>query len=171
MIDFESAVRELVGMGFDRAVAEAQVRGQMRIDAPPAASLSLGASADEKREQAEVVKLFRAYGGKVYSLSQARASKQTPGLPDLWVVFNGIRRAFWFETKRQVGGRLSDAQREFGIECTTAGVSWYVGDRRTAAEILIDCDLARPGNGPCGIVPIHEPRPGAAPLTQEITQQ
>jgi hypothetical protein len=70
----------------------------------------------EKAEQLEVTKVFRAFGGRVYSLSQARASKQTPGLGDLFVVFPGIA-SFWFETKRQKGARVSEVQQEFHDLC------------------------------------------------------
>ena len=62
----------------------------------------------EKAEQQECWKVFRAFGGVVFSLSQARASKQTPGLGDGFVVFPGLV-SFWWETKRQKGGRIADA--------------------------------------------------------------
>src|SRR5581483_3324266 len=50
-------------------------------------------------------------GCAVYRLSQARASKQTPGLPDL-IAFTPRHTMLLIETKRP-GGRLRDAQRKF----------------------------------------------------------
>jgi hypothetical protein len=69
------------------------------------------ASIAEKAEQSEIVKRFKGIGGfAVYNLSQSRASKQTPGLPDLWCMHTRYAFAFWWESKRQVGGEFSDAQ-------------------------------------------------------------
>lgn len=97
---------------------------------------------DEKREQAEVVKRFRAFGFHVYTLSQPRATKQTPGLPDLWCAHNTQPIAFWWETKRQVGGELSSVQVEFQAECHRCGVGHGVGDRYAADDHLILLGLA-----------------------------
>lgn len=110
------------------------------------------ANISEKQEQAFVIKLFRGFGCTVYSLSQARASKQTPGLPDLWVVHRAAKLAFWFETKRSSGGKVSPAQLEFAHDCYATGIAHYIGDRRVAVDILVDAGLAIPGEGPCGIV-------------------
>jgi hypothetical protein len=97
----------------------------------------------EKAEQLEVTKIFRAFGGRVYSLSQARASKQTPGLGDLFVVLPELV-SFWWETKRQKGGRVSDAQQEFHdlCNCTIDGSRHYIGGRREAEDLLIAFGLA-----------------------------
>lgn len=159
--EFETRVAQLVGMGFARETAEREVRRQFPLIAPPPPSHARSVQAEnvrEKEEQTYIAKLFRGFGCKVYNLSQPRASKQTPGLPDLWVVHRTHRVAFWFEVKRSSGGRISDAQREFGEECERARVLHYVGDRRTAAKLLVDVGLAKVGDGPCGIVPFHEGR-------------
>jgi hypothetical protein len=103
----------------------------------------------EKAEQLEVQKVFRAFGGRVYSLSQARASKQTPGLGDLFVVFPELV-SFWFETKRQKGGRVSEAQQEFHDLCnrTITGSRHYIGGRREAEDLVIALEIAyRDTNG------------------------
>lgn len=97
----------------------------------------------EKEEQREIRKLFKAFGFTVYSLSQARASKQTPGLADLYCVHRDQPIALWFETKRQHGGRLSDAQREFQEGNNRCGIRSVVGDRYTARTLLITLGLAR----------------------------
>lgn len=44
-----------------------------------------------KSEQADVVNLYRAYGVPVFNLAQARRTKNTPGLPDLWVFSERVR--------------------------------------------------------------------------------
>jgi hypothetical protein len=120
----------------------------------------------EKDEQAYIAKLFRGFGCKVYNLSQARASKQTPGLPDLWVVNGAIVEirarsdhsiAFWFEVKRAHRRPNLNAQRGLRSRVRAASVRHYVGDRRIAAKLLVDIGLARVGEGPCGIVPFHPP--------------
>lgn len=92
--------------------------------------------AREKEEQAAVVKIFREAGCKVYNLSQARKTKQTPGLPDLWVVHLPSRRAFWFEVKRTRGGVMSEFQKDFASECNECGVRHFVGDRAEARRAL-----------------------------------
>jgi hypothetical protein len=143
----------------DKAV-EAVRLSRPDLSAPPRLSIAEDHRANilEKDEQAFIAKLFRGFGCKVYNLSQARASKQTPGLPDLWVVHLEAKLAFWFECKRTLGGRISNAQVEFKAECAAAGVQAYIGDRNVAAQVLVKLGLARVGDGPCGIVPFHEGR-------------
>lgn len=96
----------------------------------------------EKEEQAVCRAVFLAYGFKVYNLSQARASKQSPGLGDLWVVHRTKPIAFWYESKRQVGGELSPAQVDFRDECWRCGVNYGSGDR-FAATAFVNELLAR----------------------------
>jgi hypothetical protein len=73
-------------------------------------------------------------------LSQPRASKQTPGIPDLWLTraarTDAPAFAFWWESKRQVGGKRSSAQEAFGAECAAAGVGYGFGDRHDARQYL-----------------------------------
>lgn len=97
----------------------------------------------EKAEQLEVSKRLRAFGFTVRSLSQARASKQAPGLGDLWISHRGVRWAGWWETKRQVGGRLSPAQLDFQEDCAACGVHYRVGDRFAADALLVELGLAQ----------------------------
>ena len=90
----------------------------------------------EKAEQNAVRKMAIAVGFRVYWLSQARASKQTPGLPDLW--FANAQRAIagWWETKRQKGGKRSTAQEEFALQCLAARIPYGFGDRFEFARWL-----------------------------------
>jgi len=120
-----------------QARERAEVRRLATGEPPPENVAAL-----EKETQSAVVKLFRAFGCRVYSLSQARATKQTPGIPDLWVVHTAARLAWWWETKRPKGGRLSPAQVDFAAECDAAGVRHGVGSRADAEAWLIGLGLA-----------------------------
>ena len=145
-LEFEAMVSELraKGVPFDRAIVAA--RHELGVPAPnPDAERN--ASVDEKAEQREVTKIFRAFGIEVYSLSQARAAKVTPGLPDLWCVHRTRPLAWWWETKRQVGGHLSPAQLEFKASCDRCGVGHGVGDRHAAATYLVTLGVAVLWNG------------------------
>lgn len=155
---FESMVNLLLASGFDRATAEREVRKQHPQLVARVAEDERKLNVLEKDEQAFIFKLFRGFGVIVYNLSQPRATKQTPGLPDMYCMHPGIRRAWWFETKRAEGGRLSEVQKVFIGHADSCNVDIWVGDRRAAARVLMDLGLARVGDGPCGIVPFHEPR-------------
>lgn len=94
----------------------------------------------ETREQLRIKQMWMVVKGDVYALSQARASKQTPGLADLFLTRDALgdvpALAFWWETKRQVGGERSDAQLEFAQRNLAAGVGYGFGDRYHFAEYL-----------------------------------
>lgn len=157
---FEQLVQQIMlATSCSREKAEQAARlNRPDLDRPAKLQLERADNVREKEEQAYIAKLFRGFGCKVYNLSQARATKQTPGLPDLWVVHRELGLAWWFETKRAAGGRISPAQHDFAEECHLADVRHYVGDRRTAAKLLVDLNIARVGDGPCGIIPFHQPR-------------
>lgn len=95
----------------------------------------------EKEIQNEVRKRFLAFGGVVYWLSQARRTGQTPGLPDLWVMFPRSGKALWFEAKTP-DGRLSSAQKDFREHCLASGTQHVTGGVREAEEWLIIHGLA-----------------------------
>lgn len=135
------------------AVRQARLTLGLPADSTPA-EIARDEKILEKEEQREIVRLYRAYGCKVYSLSQARASKQTPSLADLWVTREArpLKRqdgrrwhaalAFWWESKRQVGGERTSGQIDFGNECIAAGVGYSFGDRYDAAKFLVTLGLA-----------------------------
>lgn len=103
---------------------------------PPTADDIKRADIGEKREQSVIVKMARVIGIHVYSTSQARAAKVSPGIPDL-ILAHRDRGFFGFwETKRQVGGQLSTAQCEFRDECFAGRVPWGSGDRYEFARWL-----------------------------------
>lgn len=138
MLEYDALVGGLVGAGVPRERAEAQARRELRI---PAVSEERDSAALEKEEQAEITKTFRAFGFVVRNLSQPRATKQAPGIPDLWVTHGTRPLAFWWETKRQVGGRFSPAQIDFARDCKRCGVGYGAGDRHAAAQHLVALGL------------------------------
>jgi hypothetical protein len=140
--DFDRAVSQIMALGYSRADAVLAARTQLRlspIDDPPIGRRELIL---EKQEQQEIVKRFRVCRFKVYSLSQARASKQTPGLADLFFVHLERPTALWWESKRQVGGKFSADQVEFAEHMKRCGVPFGSGDRYAAERWLVAHDFA-----------------------------
>jgi hypothetical protein len=94
----------------------------------------------EKDAYEAVVRLLRLAGCEVYRLSQSRASRQTPGIPDLWVF--GPRNLYcWLEVKRP-GGRLRPEQRKFQAHCEARKIEHVVGGVREVERLLIRWGLA-----------------------------
>lgn len=69
---------------------------------------------------------LRQLGFHVSSTSQLRASGQTIGLPDRYVMHPVWRIAAWLEYKRPTGGRVSRAQRAWHHVAQQAGVPCFV---------------------------------------------
>ncbi len=88
----------------------------------------------EKAVYEQVCYLLRLAGCKVYRLAQARASSQSPGLPDLWVFGPGPRFA-WVEVKRP-GGRLRPDQRQFRELCQARRIEHLVGGIDEVTRLL-----------------------------------
>jgi hypothetical protein len=135
---FVASLRRL-GVPAETAEREAARRYGPAVDA---LHLERDENALEKAEQREVLKVYRAFGCRVYSLSQPRASKQTPGLPDLRVFAPAIGRCWDHETKRQQGGRLSPAQDDYRALAAQCGLDVVVGDRFAAGAQLVRLGLA-----------------------------
>src|SRR5688572_26189641 len=113
-------VDAMVRTGVPRPRAEERARVELGIAAPSGAGVTLDAPDPdvlEKAEQLECYRIFRAFGAKVRNLSQARRTKQAPGLGDAWLVFRAVSFACWWETKRQQGGRHSPDQIEMREDC------------------------------------------------------
>ena len=87
----------------------------------------------EQEEQRRIRRDAIASGGKVYWLSQARKTGQTPGLPDLWIAFPTL--GMWWETKA-LDGSLSPFQLDFAAECQQNGTAHGSG---THADWLAWC--------------------------------
>jgi hypothetical protein len=79
----------------------------------------------------DIVNFFRQIGCAVYKLSQGYrkergGTRQTPGIPDLYVMHPDIPGGcLWIECKAE-RGKPSPAQLAFGDECVTCGVSYLL---------------------------------------------
>lgn len=134
-------------MSASEAMAEGVRRADRRkqglpLEETPAEAVERLAEEDNRLEkdiQREVVKLYRAHRCVVYELSQKRASKQTPGIADLYVMYPEMSGegplAFWHEVKTPTG-RLRPDQNVFGEHCQQCGVFYVVGGV-AAAEIQL----------------------------------
>lgn len=140
-LSYDAMVDGLVRLGVPRERAQVEARRQLGVVFPTEQEEQRTAAL-EKEEQAAIRKLFIAFGFRVYNLSQARASKQTPGLGDMWIVHRTLPLAFWWETKRQTGGRHSAPQVEFQAECQRCGVGYGTGDRFAAQDHLVALGVA-----------------------------
>ena len=89
----------------------------------------------EKVIQTDVVKLYRAHGCVVFSLSQPRATKQTPGIADLYVFCPSAAAAWWHEVKTPTG-KQSPAQVVFQQFCESCHVGYVLGGVLSAAAKL-----------------------------------
>ncbi len=144
---------DVVSMSIEDAAAEARRRRERREKALPlhespeevtAYQTQRTAEKDvrlEKAIQSDVRKLYQAVGCIVYNLSQARATKQSPGLGDLYVILYRRRVAWWHETKTP-SGKQSVPQKFFAESCASAGVSVVVGGVRAAEDHLVEIGAA-----------------------------
>lgn len=102
----------------------------------------------EKKEQHEIVKRLRVVRCDVWPTSSNKRAKIRPGFPDIWFFGPpGSNLAGWWESKRQVGGRLSEAQVDFQKRCKDSGTIHGYGDRYDAERFLIARGLAYYGPG------------------------
>lgn len=124
-------------------IAEAKRRQSRRdaglpLEETPAEAKARTQEEDHRREieiQREIRRLFLAHGFRVCWLSQARRSKQTAGIADLWVTHRGRGIAFWFEVKAE-GGEQSEAQHEFELDCIATNTTYVLGGYATAENYL-----------------------------------
>lgn len=156
---FDETVNALVrSTNCSRDQAIALVRSQMPQLTPPPAETTKDERILEKEEQWECMKIYRAFGCIVYSTSQSRAAKVSPGIPDL-LVFLPRAHQFWYhEVKRQVGGEQSPAQREFQEYCADCGIAYILGDRSVAQQQLVDLEVAILVDGKLEPAHLYQPR-------------
>jgi hypothetical protein len=100
----------------------------------------VGRTMSEKAIQASAEKLMRLFGFEVYHLSQARASKQTPGLPD--DIFIGHGQIIFYECKTETGKR-SKAQERFRDLVLSSGGTCICGGLPIVEATLVGLGLAR----------------------------
>ena len=74
--------------------------------------------------QYEITSFLEALGAAVYRLSQGRATRQSAGLADLYVLHPKLG-GVWLEIKAP-SGKPSSAQMVFGDRCRRAGVTYLV---------------------------------------------
>ena len=80
----------------------------------------------EREIRAEGVKLLRALGCRVEVFSENRATRNTPGVPDVYAFLPQGRGTFWWEAKA-TGGTISDGQVEFERRCLMCGQPYVRG--------------------------------------------
>lgn len=134
----------------------------------------------EKETQRAVIRLFRAIGATVRSLSQYRASMVAIGSPDLLCHHRGIPASWWFETKPPLARWRDDhgimvyfdpnrpatwkpraldaAQAAFREDALGCGDRHFWGDLRAAEEAVIA--LGRGYRLPNGVLQIGVRRVG-----------
>lgn len=95
----------------------------------------------EKEIQAECRKKYIAFGCTVWNTSQARASKVSAGIPDLFVTHQRKRIAWWHEVKTPTGVQ-SSAQKDFEQGVLACGQQYILGGVAACEEQLIRIGVA-----------------------------
>jgi hypothetical protein len=92
-------------------------------------------TAKEKDVEHACDRLMMLMGWRIVRFSQARATMQTPGIPDRkyyapdeyrGAFIASVPLTFWFECKRE-GGKQSDYQKRFQKMCEAAGEHYVLG--------------------------------------------
>lgn len=140
-------MKDIANMTLDEVLEESRRRDDRRarglpLTETPAEAAERIAEDDhrlEKEIQLDVVRMYRAHGCTVFSLSQPRATKQTPGIGDLYVFWPELiglgPAAWWHETKTPTGKQPPD-QREFQRLCEECGVGYVIGGLSAAEAKL-----------------------------------
>ncbi len=98
----------------------------------------------ETEVQTQVRRIYEALGCVVYSFSQGRRTRQTPGIPDLLVFCARKRLAFFHEVKTD-DGKQSPEQREFQRVCQLVRLEYVLGGVQAAYDTAFRLGLATPG--------------------------
>lgn len=85
----------------------------------------MGDTRPEKAIAGEVVRALRQVGYHVSSTQQARASRQTEGMPDLFVAHPAWRIYAWIELKTQKG------------RCSPAQLAWHAAVLASGCPVLV----------------------------------
>ena len=80
----------------------------------------------ERQIRAEGVRLLRALGCRVEVFSENRATRNTPGVPDVYAFLPNGRGTVWWETKVP-GGVMRPAQLDFERRCLMCGQPYVRG--------------------------------------------
>lgn len=96
----------------------------------------------EREIQSAVVATYRAFGFIVYTTSQPKQAKVTPGIPDVYAMHERRGFALWHETKT-LEGALRPAQAEFRTLCLATKQLHTYGGVSAAEEMLESLNIAR----------------------------
>ena len=80
----------------------------------------------ESEVKQEITALLKRIGWQVWSTSDGRKSRNTPGLPDMWCMASNGRPPFWVEVKSETG-KPSPEQESFAALCHHAGTGYVMG--------------------------------------------
>ena len=140
-LPYDAMVRQLVEAGVPRERAEAAARaelGQAAAASPDAAALE---ARDEKRIVAQCDKQLRALGFTVWNLSQPRASKISPGIPDRLYTHSARGVALFWEAKTATGRQRPD-QRVFQEHADAVGWPYILGTDQAVYDWLVAQGIA-----------------------------
>lgn len=90
----------------------------------------------EKQVEAAGDRAMAKLGFSIWRFSQARATMQSPGIPDRRYVNTVWGVAFWWEAKRE-GGKQSPHQRAFELECNSVGEHYVCGTDYTLVGFAV----------------------------------
>ena len=90
--------------------------------------------------QKQGTELLQSLGAFCLRTNQPRASRVSPGLPDVIALLPRRLGVIFWETKRP-GGRQSDAQILVEARCQQAGVPYVCGDLQALRAFLVERGL------------------------------
>ena len=95
----------------------------------------------------EIRTLLEALDCAVYSLSQGRTTRQSAGLPDLWVM-HPKTGGFWIEVKAP-DGRLREHQSLFADRCKRCNVGYVCASSLAIVQAYLEARgvIVHPGVG------------------------
>ena len=94
----------------------------------------------EREIRAEGVKLLRALGCRVEVFSENRATRNTPGVPDVYAFLPNGRGTVWWEAKVP-GGRISYDQYDFEAACLMCGQPYVRGGLAELRHFLAGLEI------------------------------
>ena len=104
----------------------------------------------EKEEERLIINLYEQVGLTVIKFSQARASKQTPGIADLQILDTKREAFWWHEVKRRQGPEYKKVrseqtadQRAFQLAVEETGQRYILGPLSRAEQEIIERGIVR----------------------------
>jgi hypothetical protein len=156
-LTFEAMVADGVAQGIPRAKVEAALRSKLGMSGSSIAIAPLDERALEKVHEREGDRIMLALGFTSVHFSQARASKQSPGIADRryyrrpraphlggpWTATNMRNEAIvlWWEVKSATGKQSAD-ERVFQEMVEACGETYVLGTHEALIEWLVAQRLA-----------------------------